>query len=1023
MNEDCGCCEGVGVETTETLDNPPGMPALSYRVGTYATFFRTMMARLGALLAESSLVGSTAAQPGNAGCMGESHRSFLLGGDPDAGTALIDAWACVADVLTFYQERIANEGFLRTAVEQRSVIELGRLTGYEPRPGVSASAHLAFVVQPGFDGQIPASTKAQSTPRPEQTAQAFETSEPLNVRSEWNEMHARRRLSTQYIRIEYIATEDGAQPTGRIEVFLAGIDQNVQPGDVVIVERTELKPPPADNVYRTTDATRSSDLQHTTLRLVPLSDQWMRGGEWDVVPSKQAPGPLAVAPSAATVAMARARSTLGSLLTSPVIRGALGERSAVTTDAILALVAPGMPALHGRLRALLRAMTPAPAPLAWVMRVRTQVFGHNAPEIFTTTTVPVPVPEVVTAPPRPPRARAAASSSDDRATEEEDGNVLYLDGEFAALRSGSWLVMRAPPLATPTSTDLDTRVFAIDAVALQSRRAYGLSGKTTKVALSDAWWNPDDNDASGFTATIVPIRLAVVYAQAEALDLVGEPVEDDVAGSTIDLDSLLVAELPADRLLYVEGEVVGSGLPGVELVRAAGTSTEDDGTPPTPVAGGGARTLVVGAASTPGTAAPPRPAISVVGTPFSRIALTTPLRNRYKRASVVIRGNVVHATHGETRDEVLGSGDASVPEQRFTLRQGPRTWVSAATPSGVASTLDVRVSGVKWPEVRSSEILGPRDEVVRSRKLGDGRDELKGGDGRNGARFPTGVENLTARYRVGLGAAGNVGAGLVNALLTRPMGVRDVINPERTSGGADPDGRDEIRARIPIAARGIDRLVSIADHAAFALNFAGIDKAEARFEAGPADGPTAGQASVRVIIAGDEDVPIDDGSDLLVNLRTAFRRFGDATIRAVIDVAEPVPLMLQAGVRIDARHTWSFVEPALRARLIERFGWDVRAIGEAAHLSQVLAALQSVDGVVGVDVDVFGPLSTSTAKSSPAGAAARATARIQARVAGLIERLETAGEERTWSFPAGPDEILYFSRSATTLVAFQELAP
>ena len=38
--------------------------------------------------------------------------------------ALIDACACVADVLTFYQERIANEGFLRTATERRSVLEL-----------------------------------------------------------------------------------------------------------------------------------------------------------------------------------------------------------------------------------------------------------------------------------------------------------------------------------------------------------------------------------------------------------------------------------------------------------------------------------------------------------------------------------------------------------------------------------------------------------------------------------------------------------------------------------------------------------------------------------------------------------------------------------------------------------------------------------------------------------------------------------------------------------------------------------
>ena len=55
--------------------------------------------------------------------------------DDDLAIALLDAWATVADVLTFYQERIANEGFLRTATERRSVLELARAIGYELEPG------------------------------------------------------------------------------------------------------------------------------------------------------------------------------------------------------------------------------------------------------------------------------------------------------------------------------------------------------------------------------------------------------------------------------------------------------------------------------------------------------------------------------------------------------------------------------------------------------------------------------------------------------------------------------------------------------------------------------------------------------------------------------------------------------------------------------------------------------------------------------------------------------------------------
>ena len=58
-------------------------------------------------------------------------------------------------MLTFYQERIANEGYLRTAAERRSVLELARAIGYELNPGVAAGTFLAFSVEtaPGAPGR------------------------------------------------------------------------------------------------------------------------------------------------------------------------------------------------------------------------------------------------------------------------------------------------------------------------------------------------------------------------------------------------------------------------------------------------------------------------------------------------------------------------------------------------------------------------------------------------------------------------------------------------------------------------------------------------------------------------------------------------------------------------------------------------------------------------------------------------------------------------------------------------------
>ena len=144
----------------------------------------------------------------------------------DFTVALFDAWASLADVLTFYQERLANEGFLRTAQDQRSLYELSRLIGYRPRPGVSASVYLAFEVEDtgnqsnpiasafsapspaeiaGAIGNarqtagspaevvIPVGTKAKSTPTPgsSEQPQSFETIQELIAKTDCNAIRLR----------------------------------------------------------------------------------------------------------------------------------------------------------------------------------------------------------------------------------------------------------------------------------------------------------------------------------------------------------------------------------------------------------------------------------------------------------------------------------------------------------------------------------------------------------------------------------------------------------------------------------------------------------------------------------------------------------------------------------------------------------------------------------------------------------------------------------------------------------------
>src|SRR5262245_45214055 len=121
-------CFGAADVEPRPVSNRPGQPALAYRVTNYAASLRRLLTRLSL---ETVLDPKT-----------RPLKDLTRSAD-DFSIALLDAWSVVADVLTFYQERIANEGFLRTATERRSVLELARAIGYELRPGVAASAFLA----------------------------------------------------------------------------------------------------------------------------------------------------------------------------------------------------------------------------------------------------------------------------------------------------------------------------------------------------------------------------------------------------------------------------------------------------------------------------------------------------------------------------------------------------------------------------------------------------------------------------------------------------------------------------------------------------------------------------------------------------------------------------------------------------------------------------------------------------------------------------------------------------------------
>ena len=165
MIDDCGCCTTPPAPIPAEIANRPGLSAIAYRLGTFATF-------------RKSILDELSHTPELAGLTARISDDYTI--------SSVELWSAVADVLTFYEERIANEAFLRTATVRDSVLRLVRLLDYQLRPGAAATTQLAFTLDTGAAALIPAGTRVVSIPAEGQKAQTFETIAPVAADARFN---------------------------------------------------------------------------------------------------------------------------------------------------------------------------------------------------------------------------------------------------------------------------------------------------------------------------------------------------------------------------------------------------------------------------------------------------------------------------------------------------------------------------------------------------------------------------------------------------------------------------------------------------------------------------------------------------------------------------------------------------------------------------------------------------------------------------------------------------------------------
>ncbi|MEU5726276.1 putative baseplate assembly protein [Micromonospora sp. NPDC047738] len=765
--------------------NPPGRDGIDYRLGRQADFAADMVGGLGA---RPELAGLTTREV------------------DDPAIALLHAWATTLDVLAFYQERIANEGFLGTATERGSVLMLARAIGYELRPGVAATTWLSFTVSatPGApDGvPIPVGSQAQSVPGPGELPQVFETVAPLLARPELNAVGLR-------------VTEPRAPRSGDATLYLAGTDTVLTPGSALLV----LGPDWFD-VCRVRAATA----------VLPPAAATLDGGE--LVP-------------AYTVVE----------LDAPLVARALGtELRQQVTGVQVHLLAQ-----------------------------RAALFGYNA-QPWTALPVALRVGELNPGTTQVlPGAYATRKDTWADAPFDKEDRQLHLDQSYPSIVAGSWLVLE---------TDGTPQLRRVSTVADLPAADFGIAARTTRVTVTGG-------DSDTFSR-----RTTVVLGDSRLLDLAPVPRTAPLAGvATLELARPTPGLEPGRRLVLTGVDPAGAAVCEVVTVRRV----RDDAT----------------------------------------VDLEATIAHAYRRDSVRVLGNVAQATHGESRTEVLGGGDARQAFQRFTLRHTPLTHVPAATASGSRTTLAIWVDGVRWQEVPALLGQAPTARVYTVRRADDGTVTVTFGDGRTGARLPTGQDNVVATYRSGIGRLADLAPGRLTIPLSRPLGLMEVTNPVPAAGADDPEGVDRARRNAPLAVRTLGRVVSLDDYADFARAFAGVGKARADLVW---DGH---RQIVLLTVAGPDGTAIPEGAAVRADLLRALDAARQPAVPVRILGHRRRRVAVTARLLVAPGHRFATVAAAARSALVAGLCFDARDYAQPVRASQVQALLHEVPGVAAVVLELL----------------------------------------------------------------------
>ncbi|MBR0680175.1 hypothetical protein GXW74_06730 [Roseomonas eburnea] len=361
------------------------------------------------------------------------------------------------------------------------------------------------------------------------------------------------------------------------------------------------------------------------------------------------------------------------------------------------------------------------------------------------------------------------------------------------------------------------------------------------------------------------------------------------------------------------------------------------------------------------------------------------------------RGNLVPVDHGRTvlRSTVDGTLPAPVTRGRtttLTLPEAPLTFqpmpeaprfdaqgrladarhvldvpASEALPAAVLIVDAPAEEPRLWQPVPELLASFPFDEHFVAELDEAGRAQLRFGDDAFGRRLPEGSA-ITARFRIGNGAAGNIGAGaLVHVATPAAPDLADPADPAAppavfppiaaiwqplaAHGGEDAEALDAVRQRAPSAMHAEQfRAVTEADWEAAALKLPGVAAARAAIRW------TGSWHTIFVGLHPAEQASLVPRRGGGFDLAPAFARAAVAALNRwrlagrdlAVRAGAYVPIRLEIGLCLEPGHFRGAVLPVVRAALIGRGGLFDPALarfGDTLWLSRIVAVVAAVPGV------------------------------------------------------------------------------